>query len=102
MEVVPRLLIIGGFNLLQVVSVIITRTHVSYLVQHKPSKDTPETTDIRPKTGAVLDIDCICSLKKTSGGCMVLVPKRMLYSTSLTPQLSSTLHTSLCLMDRGL
>ena len=58
MEVVPRLLIIGGFNLLQVVSVIIIRTaHVSYLVQQKPSKDTPETTDIRPKTDAVLDID---------------------------------------------
>ena len=59
MEVVPRLLIIGGFNLLQVVSVIIIirTTHVSYLVQHKPSKDTPETTDIRPKTEAVLHID---------------------------------------------
>ena len=29
----------------------------SYLVQHKPSKDTPETIDIRPKTDAVLHID---------------------------------------------
>ena len=58
MEVVPRLLIIGGFNLLKVVIVIIIRTtHVSYLVQHKPSKDTPETIDIRPKTDAVLHID---------------------------------------------